>query len=214
MDGLRVRVQYDSVSFFDSVPRPPRPPEIPRREPKPWDGPPAGWIAGWVPWRIVLLRSGDAHAVLRDFEALPTGLQFSLVTTLRRDPMAHRGHHAPFFAPGEQGMRLGVAFADGRKAVAGLDMNRETSRDPSQPVLRPGGGGGSGSTYRLSFWLWPLPPPGPLTWVAQWPEHNLAENSVNVDATVLAAAASEAEQLWQVNPNELDRTTTRHVLGS
>jgi HPt (histidine-containing phosphotransfer) domain-containing protein len=53
-----------------------------------------------------------------------------------------------------------------------------------------------------------------LTWVAQWPEHNLAENSVNVDATVLAAAASEAEQLWQVNPNELDRTTTRHVLGS
>ena len=69
-------------------------------------------------------------------------------------------------------------------------------------MLRPGGGGGSMGTYRLGFWLWPLPPPGPLTWVSEWPDLDLPENSVEVDATILEAAASEAEQLWEVDPNE------------
>jgi hypothetical protein len=65
-------------------------------------------------------------------------------------------------------------------------------------VLRPGAGGGSGSAHRLSFWLWPLPPDGPLTWAAQWLDGNLPENTVQVDAMVLEVAASEAEQLWDI----------------
>ena len=59
----------------------------------------------------------------------------------------------------------------------------------------------------MSFWLWPLPPPGPLTWVGQWPDRNLSESVVEVDATILEAAASEAEQLWEVDPNEARPTT-------
>jgi hypothetical protein len=50
--------------------------------------------------------------------------------------------------------------------------------------------------YRLNFWLWPLPPAGPLTWAGQWLDGDLAENTVQVDATVLQTAAGEAEQLW------------------
>ena len=57
----------------------------------------------------------------------------------------------------------------------------------------------------MSFWLWPLPPPGPLTWVGEWPDRNIPESSVEVDATVLEAAASEAEQLWEVDTNEANQ---------
>jgi len=207
MDGLRLPVQDNHVSFFDDFPPPPPRPESPRREPKPWDGPLAGWIGGWVPWRVVLLRSDSTHVVLRDFEAFPTGLQFSLVTHLREDPMEQQsgpGHHPPYFGHRE-GLRLGVAFADGRKTRAGRAIGVEPSGDPAEPVLRPGGGGGSGSTHRTSFWLWPLPPPGPLTWVAHWPDRNLPENSAEVDATILEAAANETEQLWGVEPPRTNR---------
>lgn len=194
------------MSFFDEFPAPPPRPKPSRREPKPWDGPPDGWIGGWVPWRVLLHRSDSGLAVLRDFEAFPTGLEFSLVTRLKEDPSEREGpggRHA-FFALGS-GLRLGVAFADGRKTVAGRSLNQQPTGDPSQPVLRPGGGGGGGSTYRLSLWLWPLPPPGPLTWVSHWPDRNLPETSVEVDATILEAAAGEAEQLWEVDSNETDQ---------
>lgn len=166
-----------------------------------------------MPWRVVLLRSDSALAVLREFEAFPSGLAFSLVTHLKEDPPEREGRlgrHAPFFAWGE-GMRIGVAFADGRKAVAGGHMGLQPSGDPSQPVLRAGGGSGSGSLYRLSFWLWPLPPPGPLTWAGQWLDGDLPENLIEVDATVLDAAASEAEQLWEVDPNEASRSLSSSV---
>ena len=204
MDYLELGVHDDLVSFFDDFPPHSPKSEVAPRVRQPWDGPPAGWLGGWVPWRIVLLRSSDALAVLRDFEAFPTGLGFSLVTSIREVPDEYErrpGRHASFFAVG-QGLRLGVAFADGRKTVAGRHMVDQPTGDPNQPVLRPGGGGGSGSTYRMSFWLWPLPPPGPLTWAGQWPDSKTQENTVQVDGTVLQTAAGEAEQLWHVDANE------------
>jgi hypothetical protein len=54
----------------------------------------------------------------------------------------------------------------------------------------------------MNYWLWPLPPAGPLRWVAEWPEMGAPETSVEVDASVLSAAAAESEQLWEVDPED------------
>jgi hypothetical protein len=193
------------VSFFDEFPPPLPDHEFATRAPQPWDGAPVGWVGGWVPWRIVLVRSDSAYVALSDFEAFPTGLQFSFVSHVREEPEergGRLGHRLLFLAQG--GLRLGVAFADGRKAVAEHHMGREPSGDPNQPVLRLGGGIGSASEHHMRFWLWPLPPPGPLTWVTQWPDRNLPVNSTEVDATILQVAAGEAEQLWEID-NEANR---------
>jgi len=55
----------------------------------------------------------------------------------------------------------------------------------------------------MSYWLWPLPPPGPLTWVASWAEVGSTETTVEVDASVLEEAAASAEQLWNEDDAEV-----------
>jgi hypothetical protein len=190
------------MSFFEEFPEPLLPAERPEPVHQPWFGPPPGWLGGWVPWRILLGRSETAYAVLRDFEAFPTGLSFTLVSCFK-DPRAldrrPGGGPPPFFGH-SRGPRFGVGFADGRKAVAGSMPHQADAGDSDHPILRSGGGGGSGGTWRMSFWLWPLPPRGPLEWAAQWAEEGFAEHSTSVDATVLTVAASDAEQLWAVEP--------------
>ena len=44
--------------------------------------------------------------------------------------------------------------------------------------------------------MWPLPPVGPLTLVAEWPAYGVAEARAAVDATELRARAAEAETIW------------------
>lgn len=189
------------MSFFDSFPKPrqPRLPRIPKHQP--WQGPEPGWIGGWVPWRVVLLRTPDVYAVLRDFEAFPTGLRFSQMLAYR--PGVFDPEHGPFrMMHGQEGLRLGVLFSDGRKAAIGPRAFPRSDKEPQGPVLLPQGGGGGGGQWNMNIWLWPLPPPGPLTWVTSWPERDIPEQSVTVDASALADAAGEAERLWEVNEGD------------
>jgi hypothetical protein len=48
----------------------------------------------------------------------------------------------------------------------------------------------------MGFWLWPLPPPGPLTFVSAWPARTAEERSVVADGSEVVAAAAEARQVW------------------
>ncbi len=160
-----------------------------------------------MPWRIVLFKAPDAFAVLRDFEAYPTGLHFTLFTTMRSEPeepgaSPMRRMHGLMMFPGAGGPRFGVMLADGRNAALGEPFIRG-NKEPDQPGLIGQGGGGGGSVWRQGYWLWPLPPPGPLTWFAAWEERGIAEQSVDVDASVPADAAAEAEKLWDVPDSDV-----------
>ena len=187
------------MSFFDEFPVPkPQPVRPPKHQP--WQGPESGWIGGWVPWRLLLAKTPDMYAVLREFEVFPSGLLFSLVSTFKPEPSdtgspMERMRPLMWFA-GAGGPRFGVEFADGRKAATG-PPSAWGDKEPDRPVLIPHGGGGGGTVWRQGFWLWPLPPPGPLTWVASWEERGIIEQSVVVDANELATAAAEAEKLWE-----------------
>ena len=48
----------------------------------------------------------------------------------------------------------------------------------------------------MGFWLWPLPPPGPLTFVVEWPALGIAETRAETDATAVVEAAASAAPLW------------------
>jgi hypothetical protein len=56
--------------------------------------------------------------------------------------------------------------------------------------------------WRMGMWLWPLPPPGPVTFVTAWEEFAVAEAAVSLDADELVAAAGRAVRLWSADPNE------------
>jgi len=66
-------------------------------------------------------------------------------------------------APNE-GLRLGVMFADGRRAAAPGGHPRLEDAGAGRLVLFENRGGG-GRAWDGNFWVHPLPPEGPVTFV-------------------------------------------------
>ena len=64
----------------------------------------------------------------------------------------------------------------------------------------PGSSGGNDRRYDSNFWVHPLPPDGPVTFVAAWPEHGVAETRAELDAAAIHAAVARAVTLWPEEP--------------
>ena len=92
-------------------------------------------------------------------------------------PHRHRrgGRNDPAQIPPEQ-LRFGVQFSDGRKATS-VAVGHWGEGSPSEPVLMPNGGNGGLRSWDISYWLWPLPPPGPLEFVVEWPIANIPNSN-------------------------------------
>jgi hypothetical protein len=193
------------MGFFDDLPPPPPPVEPPPVEPMPWMGPPPGWIGGWVPWHVVVMRNANVYAVLTDVQAFPTGVLFALAARFR--PGVFGSDDGPPDPPlmmsmgTADGPLLGVGFADGRKTALHVP-SPSPSVEPDGPVLTPCGGGSGSAQEQICIWLWPLPPAGALTLVTAWPRCGIKETTITLDAAELVSAANDAEELW---PEEAGR---------
>jgi hypothetical protein len=62
--------------------------------------------------------------------------------------------------------------------------------------LRLRGARGNGRRYTFDYWAWPLPPPGPLSFVCEWPSHGVPQTGHDVDAEEILAASRQARRLW------------------
>jgi hypothetical protein len=98
------------------------------------------------------------------------------------------------------GPRMGVRFSNGQSAQAlGLspfDVPKDEEGIPTEPVIRGGGGGGGNGIFRFEYWIFPLPPPGPLEVFAEWPTAGIEETSIVLDGDEIRAAAHRAIVLW------------------
>jgi hypothetical protein len=178
------------MSSFDA-PAPPPAPSSPYPPWPEWIRAPEGWLGGFVPVRLTLARAVDLVVTVGAIEAFPTGVRFAL-------EVRSRGATARATDAITGGMQLSVAFPDGSKwqgLPTSWDNPLETA--PPSPSLLPMGGGGDESRSQVDFWLWPLPPAGPLTFAFSWPDHGIGETTAQIDGALLRAAAAEAEQLWQ-----------------
>jgi hypothetical protein len=71
-----------------------------------------------------------------------------------------------------------------------------SSPGPAARVLRPFMAGGGPQT-RFSRWrAWPLPPAGPVDFVAGWPVFGVPETRVTLDAQPIPATTGRSTQLW------------------
>ena len=61
------------------------------------------------------------------------------------------------------------------------------------------GGSGSDGTWSQSYWLWPLPPAGDLTFVCEWPALDIPESRASVDTAPIREAATQAITLWSAD---------------
>ena len=197
------------MSFFEPSPPPPRLPEQERRRPE-WLGPPDNVLGVPLPWRLVLARTDRVAVTVEGATAYPNGIQLRIDVRRRRAPGDEEDE--PFFPLGHPGsrhrghtgelppelLRVGVELADGRKATT-LDPHPFMLRPdaaPEGPLLTQNGGHGGGTVWRLEFWLWPQPPPGPLAFVCEWPAEGVELTRIEVAAADAIEAASRAEVLW------------------
>lgn len=114
--------------------------------------------------------------------------------------MSARFHHAQPPVSGDmaphESVHIGVQFADGRKVA---NFSRGPAQAPgAEPgvVLWPVGFGG-GRRYRSwSYWVWPMPPPGPVTFVYEWVAAGLGEVRASLDARLILDATAHSVRLW------------------
>jgi hypothetical protein len=189
------------MSFFEDLPEPPQMDPPPRPKRQPWMGAPAGWIGGWVPWHIELFKTEKLFAVIGDVYAFPTGVSFAVENRRRPVPIERGQRDISHLVDMGLGPKIGIGFSDGRKTHTAAQRPHELTEDPIGPVLQFCGGGSGNGGGRVNLWLWPLPPPGPLTIAAVWPDEDVSERILTLDAEELIEAAGRAEKLWVIDPN-------------
>lgn len=169
-----------------------------------WTGPAGGEIGEAVGVQVELLRSGSVAVLLRGMVAYAEGMEFDLdvigTGDLKlRDAMLFQLHQ-----PAGRGgklprdlIRLGALFADGRRATS-LDFLTRRDGPPeldSHPLLVCRRAGGASGRWRFTWWLTPLPPPGPLTFECEWPSSGLPAARVTVDSAHLLSAWARSTHL-------------------
>ena len=163
---------------------------------------------------VMLGRTDDTAVGITQIEAFSTGFRFTLAVRVRRLPpeLAHSGlftligSHAPpgVDIPLERCLLLGLEYADGRRASTLRDMSMPgpgEMDDRQRLVLTPQGGGGGSTVVDQTYWVSPLPPEGPATFVIAWPGFGLPESRTVVDGGVIRAAADRSELLWAPQPD-------------
>jgi len=206
MADRREQCQPDAMSFFDSIPAPPRPPE-PVRRPRPaWEQPDAV-IPGSVPGELILIRTGQVAVAIGSIRAYPNGFEFTAHVRTRGADEDEPVRHGPFDRHARRGketagdvLRLGVLYADGRRTATTSHWWPGEDADPGRLVLHPGGSGGNARRWDGGFWVYPLPPEGPVTFVASWLEYGVAETRAELDGSAIRAAAGRAVILWPEEP--------------
>ena len=156
-----------------------------------------------------LLASSDNVAVgLNQVEAFSTGFRFTLAVRVRQVPtelirgelFMHITAHVPDLEiPLENRLLVGIEYSDGRRASTLGDtwtFRPDAEMGSDQLVLVPQGGGGSELAVDQSFWVAPLPPPGPVTVVLAWPGFGIEETRTVVDGDSLREASARSQTLW------------------
>jgi hypothetical protein len=187
------------VSFFE--PPPPQPEPQQQRQPE-WIGPPENVLPAAFPLALELARTENIAIAAQGGVAYPNGFAFRLVLLRRTMLESHAGHPFHHWHRGrgqleDDALRFGVQFSDGGKATV-FDRHRWMGGEgtPSGPVLMQRGGSGGGRTWDFGFWVWPLPPDGPLAFVVEWPSEGIELTRAEIDASIVGEAAKQAETLW------------------
>lgn len=185
------------MSFFDV----PVPAPEDAWEPPVWWGPPRGVLPGLSTQRAVVFRTAEVLLAADGFSAYPNGILFSLALW-ERDGESDKldfpwePHSTPSGVLSGEFLRFGIEFGDGTKWTNLNWSLPDEESEPTGPVVFDQGGKGGGASWESTYWVWPLPPPGDLTLVAEWPIHGIEETRVILDADELRERAAESEVIW------------------
>jgi hypothetical protein len=184
------------TSFQPSQAQPDR--HRPRRYP-PWFSPPENELGVVVPVDLALARTDELALALLDVTAYSNGFVLRLGLRLHPDALRSRGLtqiHGGLTGGGEEHLLCTIEFADGRHAT-----NAWSARPPGGEALpisvQLQSGRGGGLSFDAHYWVFPLPPPGPITLAIEWPARGIAAVRHELDAGAILDAAGRSEPLWE-----------------
>jgi hypothetical protein len=192
------------VSFFESIPEPPP-------APSEWRGHPAwlrpnGVIPGVAPAALSLIHTDEAAVVISGLRAYPNGFEFTVHARVRHEdlpwgksPTDSIADPRTRLAP-EKALRLGVFYADGRRAATTSHHSQAGEASGEQLNFLEVSRNGTDRQWNGDFWVHPLPPDGPVTFVASWLLYGAAETSAELDSSAIHEAAGRAVILWPEDP--------------
>ncbi|WP_243753233.1 hypothetical protein [Paenarthrobacter sp. MSM-2-10-13] len=198
------------MSFFDDLPEQPARPREPQPAQPGWLGPPSDELPGIARVGGFVHKDSRTVVVLKLVEVYSTGCLFDLVWSVRRgtesdqewrEMVEESYNHPRSSLDTRTGLELGVAVADGRKAVSAINGPAAfEDAAVTGPVLTTlGGGGGSNNSEFVQFtgryWLWPLPMED-ITLVLRWEALGIPESSLVLSGEQLAEALADAQKYW------------------
>jgi hypothetical protein len=152
------------LSFFE----PPQPSDDEAWEPPSWTSPPRNEVGRLVVVDRVLGENDGALLLLRGAVVYSTGFELLIEARTRPgegEPFSHR----MFDTRSDEFLRVGVQFDDGRRATNLEEFDWE-GEAPDILLQR----------RHETYWVYPLPPPGPVTVVVEWPAFGIAETRIDV----------------------------------
>jgi hypothetical protein len=167
--------------------------------PPAWERPPSDELPASVPVERLLGRSEQAVVWLRGLSVYRNGAIVELDVLTRGVSLPSTELSGPWSLDSagrvkDEVMRLGVLYADGRRASNVAVYSGQDA--PTRPVLA---SIGSAAAQGRTFWLWPLPPSGPLTFSCRWPALDIGHSEVLVDGDAITAAAGRARPAWSAS---------------
>ena len=200
------------MSRFFEPPPDPWPEQGARVNAPPWTGRPQGPPLGAVLSDLLLARSEQAAVYIDYLDAYPEGFELEIRTStsvayheLDREGDAHGpdpfgrhwsivGERRDVLPP--QLLRVGVQFADGRSATSIGGHDRPVGGPIMDPLRGGGWGGGDESRFHQGYWISPLPPPGPVAVVCEWPALEIPVARHEIDAYLILDAAEKARAMF------------------
>jgi hypothetical protein len=178
----------------------------------PWTGRPQGPPLGVAVSDLLLGRSEVASVFVDYVDAYPEGFELKIraSTSLSYRELGRPGDRWAPDVFGEDApragerrellpprlLRIGVQFADGRTATSIRGHDRPAAGPVMQSLSGHRSGGRGESRFDQAYWIVPLPPPGPVSVVCEWPIVQIPVERVDIDAQLILDAAERARAMF------------------
>jgi hypothetical protein len=190
------------MSLFDDEPaKPPRSGadwENHRRHRAPQSGPPQDEVGVLALSSFLLARTAEVVTAVRGITSYSDGLHLTVVVLFADEQKSEDlAYSMNDFGRSPGRFRFGCVYADGHAATSGTrDSPVVEAATAGGPVLLLLRSVSSGLTWTGEYWLYPLPPQGPLVLGCRWPDRGIPETLVEIDPSPLLSAAATSAPVW------------------
>ncbi|HET7466097.1 MAG TPA: hypothetical protein VFL29_05480 [Candidatus Dormibacteraeota bacterium] len=171
-----------------------------------WSGPPDDEIGVAVPARMVLASQPRLIIAFTDCVAYSNGFTFGIAMRSKDPIRTGFGPHEP---DEKAGFNIGIRYSDGRDSrrpgfgpspeLMNYFQEWSEGKDPPEPqgpVIGPMSGSASDTRWDYHYFVWPLPPDGPITITCRWPARGLHAAGKELNGTAIRAAGLKSKSVW------------------